>query len=268
MTRLEAVNEMLEWINLPPVTALGSAGSDEYEAETSLDRKTREVLSQGWWVNEEFEVDFGVPTIKIGASGGAGTFTYGEVVTQAVSGATGYFAYEESGFVYLNSIAGTFVSSQNLTGGTSGATRTGGTYTAVTTAKIAYPTSILRAVPSVSAAEDHTFAQRGGFFYDTEDNTTTFTSGDGLTLDIVRLLDFDDLPDPLATYIAKVAAYSFMRYKTPSISSTLEDRRLEVFRARIFAIQNDLDLRRTNVHTTRSSVEFLGDRREYQRMIS
>lgn len=261
MTTLEAVNEILGWIGQPAVTALDTGGnSDEGEAEAFLDRKRREVLKRGWHANTEDQVDFGVPTVRIAASGGSGTFTYAEVVTQAVSGATGYFAYEEGGFVYLNLISGTFVSGQNITGGTSAATRTGGAYTAVTSAKIAYPAAIVFAEPSEAASEDHIITMRGGFFYDTEDNTTTFTAGDGLTLRIYRLLAFTDIPTALAEYITKEAAMSFLKYKFPGGYGDTDERRLEILRAKAEALQEDLAWSKTNVNESQHAYDILGER--------
>lgn len=262
MTILEAVNEMLEWIGQPPVTAI-TAGTDEYEAQTTLTRKTRDVLKRGWFVNEEKEVVFSLPTVKIGISAVTGTFTYGEVVTQTVTSATGYYAYTDSGFMYLVGLSGTFTSGHVLNGGSSAATGTGGTYSAITEAKIPYDTDILAAVPSVTAFELAVVAMRGGFFYDTEENTTTFD--DDLTLDIIRLLDFTDLPTALADYVTKEAAYSFMRYKMPARTEGMEQRLAEVVRARTAALQADGDLRKTNLHKTREGRAMLGHRDEWCR---
>lgn len=52
MTKLEAVNEMLEAIGIPAVTALDTGGTtEEAEAEVILDRWTDRVLAKGWNCN-------------------------------------------------------------------------------------------------------------------------------------------------------------------------------------------------------------------------
>ena len=52
MTKLDAVNEMLESIGEPPVTALDTGGtSDQGDAERILDRETDSVLLLGWACN-------------------------------------------------------------------------------------------------------------------------------------------------------------------------------------------------------------------------
>ncbi|MEQ1787566.1 MAG: hypothetical protein ABL966_10975, partial [Acidimicrobiales bacterium] len=67
----------------------------------------------------------------IPVSGGAGTFTYNETVTETGSGATAVFRGEVNGVIYLRPVSGTLLGARTLTGGTSGATRTGGTIASV-----------------------------------------------------------------------------------------------------------------------------------------
>lgn len=262
MNTLQAVNIGLEWIQQPPSTALDTGGtSDEAEAETILDRVSRDMQGSGWAVNTEEERAFGVPDTKIAVSGGSGTFEYGETVTESVSGATGTFDHILSGYMYLNSTSGTFTGGQTLTGGTSGATKTGGAYTAITTSRIAYnEDEILRAVPSLTAGEAQRVVPRGGFFYDVVDNTYEFTTGEDLTMRIVRLLDIDELPDALAMYIAKEAALSFLQYKMPGRTDAIAMRTNEVARAKVRALQENGDMLRINMHDSRRGREMLGDR--------
>jgi hypothetical protein len=263
VTTLEAVNEMLEAIQQPPVTALDTGGnSDEGEAESILDRESRRIQQRGWYANTEDNTAFGVPDTKIAVSGGAGTFSFGETVTQSGSGATGTFDHILSGFMYLHSTSGTFVSGPNtLTGGVSGATRTAGAYTAITSSRIAYNVDeILRAYPSTAYGETQRVVMRGGFFFDTKDNTLVFDSDEDLTLKIVRLLDLDELTPALADYIVKQAAVAFVKYKMPGRRDAIAIRMDDAATAKIHALQEDHDLRRTNVHETLRSREFLGDR--------
>lgn len=64
-------------------------------------------------------------TLKMTMSGGAGTFSVGETVTQATSGATGVVKRVDGSTVYVTISSGVFTSGSNtVTGGTSGATGT------------------------------------------------------------------------------------------------------------------------------------------------
>lgn len=70
MTKLEAVNEILEAIGLPAVSALDPGGStEEGEAETILDRYTDRVLRRGWSSNTADERTFAVAGGEIDMSG-------------------------------------------------------------------------------------------------------------------------------------------------------------------------------------------------------
>lgn len=69
MTKLDAVNEMLEACGEPPVTALETGeATDAGEAERILDRETTRVLERGWACNTLLEKEY-TP------SGGAITLT-------------------------------------------------------------------------------------------------------------------------------------------------------------------------------------------------
>lgn len=257
MTKLEAINEMLEWIGQPPVTALDTGGTtDEAEAENTLDRISQKVQQRGWYWNTELDVDYFVADVKIAVSGGAGTFTLGETVTQTTSGATGTFQYLTGGFIYLTRLTGTFANTLNLTGGTSGATRVGAAYTAITESLVPYGTDILRLWPN--SAESAKVTQRNGYLWDTEDNTDVLE--EDVRLDIVRLLDFTELPYTLANYITVQSAWSFLRYKMPGRTEGLQLRMLEIEKARIAVVQENSDLLKVNIHNTRDGQSFLGDR--------
>ncbi len=261
MTELEAVNEMLEWIQEPPVTAIATT-DDSGECQTTLNRKTLDVLKRSWWTNERKEVAFGVPTIKIAHGTITGTFIYTELVTESTSNATGYFAYKEGGFVYLNYVSGTFTGNKTLTS-EGGATTLGGSYTLIDEAKLNFGPNVIKAIPS-PGIERLDLSMREGFFFNKTDDTFVFQESDGgVTMDIAVLMDFADLPPGLADYVCKEAAYSFLRYKMPGRTEGLDERRLEVQRARVFALQEDSDLRKTNLHKTYSGRAMLGFRNSY-----
>lgn len=266
MTTLEAVNEMLEWIEQPPVDELDTGGtSDEAEAERTLDRISKEIQmrsdGRGWYVNTE-ELSLGVPDTKIAVSGVTGTFSYGETVTQSGSGATGTFDHILSGFMYLHSVSGTFVSGPNtLTGGTSAATATAGAYTAITESRIALnPDELLTVLPSEEEGESLRIVPRGEFFWDTEDGTYTFD--ESLEITIVRMLDIDEMTNALASHIVKEAAWNFMRYKFPGRVDS-EARQLERRAAKAAAWNEDANLRRTNVLETHEARRIKGSRNRY-----
>lgn len=78
MTKLQAVNEMLESLGVAPVTALDTNGTtEEAEAETILDRYTDRVLSMGWSCNTADEREFAVSGGEIDMSG-VYSFTMGK----------------------------------------------------------------------------------------------------------------------------------------------------------------------------------------------
>lgn len=92
MTTLEAVNAILEVIGESPVSTLDTGGTSEAgEAETFLDRSRKDILALGWSFNQDLRIEVDFPNVKLGVAGTTGTFTYGETVTQATSGATGTF---------------------------------------------------------------------------------------------------------------------------------------------------------------------------------
>lgn len=59
MTKLEAVNEMLEALGEPPATALDTGGTSEVaQAETILDREHERLLRRGWAANTILEREY------------------------------------------------------------------------------------------------------------------------------------------------------------------------------------------------------------------
>jgi len=71
------------------------------------------------------------------------------------------------------------------------------------THKIPIPNNSLSVDPSGDNV-DLNLAQRGGFMYDLDNHTDVFSNN--ITVDIVYLLDFEDLPYHIAYYIAQRAA--------------------------------------------------------------
>lgn len=67
-TKLEAVNQMLRAINLPPVAALDTGGvSEQAEAEAMLDLVDRQIQGQGWPENTEQFKTYTAGSITVGS---------------------------------------------------------------------------------------------------------------------------------------------------------------------------------------------------------
>lgn len=262
MTTLQAVNEILEWVGQPAVTALDTSGnSDATEAENTLSRVNYEIQELGWAVNTTLDRTLYYPTIKITVGApAAGTFTYLEGVTEAVTLAVGRFVLFESTFLYLAPYSGTFTGGRLLTGSQSGATKTGSTYANITTTgyKIAFPSSYLSVVPSLTGGETAKFVMRGASLWDVENETYVFTRN--VRADVVELLAFTDIATPrLARYIAKAAAAQYFAFKLRG--TTLPGfRQAELARARVHALQEDADLRKTDLTKTADAAAARGYR--------
>lgn len=282
MTRLDAVNEILEGIGEGHVSTLGSSGTWPAltftetlagDAERILERETRKILAQGWFLNELCEYTIDRPTHSISVSGGAGTFTFDEVVTGGTSGATGYFNYIDTpptpDVMYLCVTSGTFQAAETLTGGTSGATRTAGTITPVTTSKIAADPLWLKLEASeceyrkLSMVYDP--ANGVNMLVDMDPDSDTDPSSQQFTVasvrvDAVKNLDFSTLPQNLAQWCVAQAAVAFQRYKK---GAQKDDAELSsrVLIARAHWLADSTDAARTNVLATKEVREFKGGRR-------
>lgn len=242
MLKLEAVNICIRALGDPAVTALDTGGnSDEGEAEAIIDRQSVIIQRQGWACNIRTDLVLELPNRTVSCSGGSGTFTYGETITQATSGATGTFYYEEGGKVYLLDIAGTFDNSHALTGGTSGATRATVTATAaITIAKHALPEeAFLEAKATMGTMP---FAVVGGFARDYAG--TDYSAS--LTVNALVNLAFEDLPGWLQEYVAWEAAQEFQVTKKRGVT---DDRMIDrsLAKARMMARQKDQDIRRCGI---------------------
>ena len=222
LTTLQAVNEILEGIGEPPVTALDTGNtSDEAEAETFLDRFDKRVQTTGWAQNTEYDVElhFASVTLTGTIAAGATTFTKGERVTQTTSGAVGIItaAYTNPNTSYvicpLDGSAA-FDGTNIITGAVSAKVT-------ATTSDVATNTSgvieVEQDVLTIKNPSDPNAVIRNGRLYDVDndDNNTggTATFDDSVYVDLVRLVTFTELSDPLQAYIVATAAYHFQRYK-------------------------------------------------------
>lgn len=73
--------------------------------------------------------------------------------------------------------------------------------------KIPYPTTAAHCDPMTS--EGYDLVKRGGFFWDRENLTFTFTGVTSIKFKIVWMFDFEDLPQLARNYIAMVATRKF-----------------------------------------------------------
>lgn len=257
VTKLEAVNEILEIIGEPEFLALDTAGTSiASEAERMLDREGDRIQKKGWFQNQEFDFTIQIATLKIAVSGGAGTFLFDEDVTESVSGAVGRFKFEETGEMFLVPTTGTFTGGKTLTGAVSAATRDGAAAIVLTESKIALDPTWTHIEPWET--EEKRFVQFGSFLRDVRDQTLIFTRD--VTVELIQFLDFLDLTEKLQEYIVKATAKKFQRFKK---RGAFDERiaRDEELEARTLADQEDGDLRDDNVLQTNEARRLKGSRR-------
>lgn len=254
MEKLEAVNEILEAVGETASTELDTGGTSEVaEAEAHLERARLKILRRGWACNRELRLTITRPTIKIGFSVSTGTFTLGQLVTHS-GGATGTFAYEEGGFVYLRPVSGTFTGSGSLTA-SGGVLRTVTSYEIAAESKIPVDPDWLSIMPA--EREPIAFVQRSGFLYDSYLSTAELSAD--VTASVVVALDFDDLPLSLARYVIAEASATFQRFKNRGQfdESLLQQAILE---AKIDAEIEDSDASQANLLTTPQAAAVRGFR--------
>lgn len=260
MTPLEAVNKILRTIGEPKASALDTGGTSiEAEAEEFLDDANTEIQGRGWMTNTTRDYELKLATVTIEVSGGSGSFLYDELVTESTSGATGYFKrIDSNNEMHLVPESGTFTGGETLTGGVTGATRTGATAATLTESTMVVNPVWLKVDPAGS--EWRTLVVRGDFIYDESNRTADFK--DSVKLDVVRELYFADLPNALAEYITRAAALEFCEFKKGEATREALAREQ---RARVRAIQEDNDLRRSNVLKTTHGRDVKGRRLTYPR---
>lgn len=258
MTKLDAVNKILRALGEPKVSALDTGGeSIEAEAEDFLDDANEEVQRRGWMTNTTRNYEMELPDVLIEVSGGAGSFLYDELVTETTSGATGLFKRIDSNNVmHIVGKSGTFTGGQTLTGGVTGATRTGAGLEIVTENSYVVNPAWLKVAPAEK--ETRTIVVRGDYLYDETNRVAEFD--DIIYLDVVRNLFFTDLTEALAEYVTRFAALEFCEFKKGEATREAVAREQ---RARLRALQEDGDLRRTNMLKSGHSRDVKGRRYTY-----
>lgn len=248
MLKLDAVNICIRALGDPDVTALDTGGtSDAGEAENEIDRQLKIVLrgkGYGTAANVREEIELTLPDTTVTASGGSGTFTYDETITQAVSGATGKFRYETGGKVYVDTVSGTWNASGALTGGTSSATRN----TVTATASI---TSAFHAVPETAfyfirpaRREWKRLGVYNGYLFDEDQDTQTFAGS--VYIDAIAVRTWTETPEWIQEYVARKSARAFQRYKRRGVTDDQMLAQDEAMAQLDFERMDNL-LKRTNV---------------------
>lgn len=102
------------------------------------------------------------------------------------------------------------------------------------TNKIAYPNDIIKTIAT------NRLIRKDGYFFDLDANTDRFTSSITIT-ELVRELDFNDLPEAARDYITAVTARDFQRIKVGSVEAdqSLAQREAEAF-VRLNALEIDM----------------------------
>lgn len=260
MNKLDAVNRILQGLGDPAVTALDTGGvTDAGEAESFLDRANIEVQREGWGANMRQQITLNLPTTKITATGGSGTFTYGSTITQLNSGATGTFFYADGDDLYVYTTSGTFNTTATNTL-TSGAVTRGvpSAVTTVTTAKHAVPATTFLLVKKADC-EWKILTTYGDFLYDQVEDSQDFTGN--VTVDAVMARAFTDLPDWVADLVVADAAVKFQRYKRRGI---IDDRFLmdQYAECRRRARRFQQQIAPVNIFATADAQRVLGNRND------
>ncbi len=249
MTKLEAINEMLEAIGEYPVSALDTGGDTiEAMAENTLDRYDQRIQANGWHENTETKVELNFITHIYSVTSLVGTFLAGEPVTQASSGGTfRCHGFNSAGKLTISDITGTLGSTE-VVGGWSGATcdLSGLVINGQTSGEIYLDYNTLQA-DSSGADFNKNVCVRDGKLYDLDNNTATFD--EAITLTIIRQLDFASLTLKLQELIVAKASQVFQRRQVGGRTQDayLSEEGVEAFRT---ARKSDTKNRNTNILNT------------------
>lgn len=219
MLKLDAVNICIRGLGDPAVTALDTGGtSDAGEAEAEIDRQLKIVLrgkGYGTAANTREEVELTLPDTTVTASGGSGTFTYDETITQAGSGATGKFRYETGGKVYVDTVSGTWNGSGALSNVGATVTRNVSATASITSAMHAVPETAFMFIRP-ARREWKRLGVYNGFLFDEDQDTQTFTGS--VYIDAITVRTWDETPEWIQEYVARKAARAFQRYKRRGVT--------------------------------------------------
>lgn len=273
-TQLDAVNEVLEHIGEPSVSALQTGQSTiAGEAETILDRERKNVLRRGWFQNEESDLKLHFASVSLTGTISTGTFTLGERVTQATSNAVGIItsAYTVGATTYLICpLEGSadFNGANNITGSVSAASTN-------TISAVANPASgVIQVEQDVIRLVTETIDKwrkvsiRNMRLFDTNDSGADavdigFTFDTEIRVKLWRNLAISELTDALSDYVVKSASFRFQRFKRRGrIDDAMIKEELSV--SRILAIQEEGDMRGSDMLNTPEARAIKGNRQRLQ----
>ena len=217
MTKLEAVNLLLDAVGESPATALDTNGTSiEGQAERILDKVERSLQAQGWNTNTRMKGAEGVklnfPNVTLTVSSVVGTFTAGETVTGDVTGATGRF-HQIDTLMFLSDTTLTFTAADALTGGTSGATAAVDSVATVSTAEIVLAADILD-VDSFGRDVWRDIALSDGKLFDVDEDTSSFS--DSIQVILTTQKGFTAIPVLLQDLIVAKASVQFQHNEVGS----------------------------------------------------
>ena len=262
ISELEAVNDMLRAIGQPAVTSVPASddGSDEWEASELLARRLKQIESRGWHYNTTKDREFNFASVSLTGTIAAGTFTKGEIVTQATSGAQGHIisAYTIGDVTYLICPlpdSDDFDGTHDITGGTSGTSSDTITATAAATSGYIAVPHVLITFELASISAWRSITMRNGYLYDLDDDTATFD--ESVTLDVIELVSYDYLPQKQAEYIVADAIIEFQHTRR---RKTTDEAQRRLMRARTEALQENNNLAPVNVLKTRHAIGVKGNR--------
>lgn len=273
MTKLQAVNEIMEAVGEYPADALDTDGvSTVAQAERILDRENERVQAEGWHQNKEVNVTMSradVTKMAMVIAAGAwvaatktltktaafASYTWQRGDQLYVSGGTGVTAgwYEigartsDNAIIMLDSIA------------TANAAD-------ITTTLIGWENAIeigsdILSIDSYGSSSTVDTAVRDAKLWDKDNNTFSFDAD--VVVELIRKLDFTDLTPALQNYIVAVSAVKFQRRE---IRGQVQDSYLsqEMDNARIRAKREDNDAADHNILNTTLSRQVLGVNSVYQ----
>ncbi len=223
-TRLESVNRILRAIHEAPVAALDTGTSSVAGlAETYLDEADKEIQSEGWAVNTEYDVEItGADTTKLAMVIASGTWTVATLTLTKTAAFTSYtWAYGDQ--IYVSGGTGVTAGWYRIASRTSAnaivlATSIAAANNADTTTTIigwddgyAVPSDIL-SIDGYGGDSDLNLMNRGGMLYDPDEDSFDF--GSAITVERIRQLSYITLPLSLQNYIVARASIEFQRRMT------------------------------------------------------
>lgn len=208
--RLQCLNKMLETIGEYGLEQITDLNPDQVQANSILDRVSRQVQSQRWHCNHRRRVLLKVPTDSLAVSGGVGDFEFGETVVETATGASGEFKYILDGVMFIIKDDGSadFLGADAIVGQTSAANRDTAAHAEILEARHGLSELWLR-VDSDYLSRTSDVCRTGDFLFDKDRNS--FLYDFEITVELVLLIPLEDLPPALLDYICSQAAREFQQ---------------------------------------------------------